>query len=235
MRNSPYEQLQTSPDYSRLLAEGAVNLAAFIKPFVAAAANDDAGSYDHYMCTLALFNAYAYAGDRTAAAETLQILDTIDIVAMNRMPQTISFDLTTLADIGRAVDLATTAITVIDGITVECDYRTCYLVPVYATKLHLLAATDVNSPEIPEILTLIRDLALGYKFYNAALISAFGILMQTGILVTKDAYTLYSLWTFMKVDERFYGNHYPDDLAKVDAWIRQLYPPPHKFIFESRF
>ncbi len=235
MKKSPYEQMQASAEYSRLLAEDVHSLADYIKPFANAAATNEPGSYDHYMCMFALFNAYAYAGDSASAADALEILDAVDVVSMKQMPETISFDLTALADFNRACQLVTTAINVIDDATVDSDYRTLHLVPVYATKLHLLAATDVNNPEIPEILALIRDLAFGYKFYNAALITAFGILMPAGILVTKDAYTLYSLWTFMKVDERFYGNHYPDDLAKVDAWIRQLYPPPHKFIFESRF
>ncbi len=223
-----------SADYSRLLAEGTVGLAAYMKSFVATAANDETGSFDHYMCTLALFNACAYAGQRAAAADVLQILEAIDIVEMKRMPETTSFDLTTMEDFGRACQLVKTAIIVIDGITVECDDRTRHRVAVYATKLYLLAANDINNPEIPELLVIIRNLSRGSKYYNAALIAAFELLLPAGILATKDAYTLYSLWTFMKVDERFYGNHYPDDLAKVDAWIRQLYPPPHKFIFESR-
>ncbi len=235
MKKSVYEQMQTSAEYSRLLAEEVHSLADYIKPFENAAATSESGSYDHYMCTLALFNAYAYAGDKAAAAETLQVLDAIDIVAMKRMPETVSFDLTQLADFAHAYQLVTTAITVIDAATVDHDCRTLHLVPVHATKLHLLATHDVNNPEIPVLLALIRDLAYGYKFYCKALIAAYDILVPTGILVTKDVYSLYSLWTYMKVDERFYGNHHADDLAKVDAWIRQLYPPPHKFIFETSF
>ncbi len=235
LKNAAYDQMQAGADCSHLLAEDPVGLAAYMKPFVAASAKDDADSYDHYMCTLALFNAYAYAGDKAAAVETLQVLDAIDIVAMKRMPETVSFDLTQLADFAHAYQLVTTAITVIDAATVDHDCRTLHLVPVHATKLHLLATHDVNNPEIPVLLALIRDLAYGYKFYCKALIAAYDILVDAGILVTKDVNSLYSLWTYMKVDERFYGNHHADDLAKVDSWIRQLYPPPHKFIFETSF
>ncbi len=234
MKKSVYDQMQASAEYSRLIAEDVHGLADYIKPYASAAAMNEPGSYDHYMCMLALFNAYAYSGDSASTSDTLKILDAVDVVGMSRMPETISFDLTALADFDCACQLVITAINVIDDLTVDSDYRTLHLVPVYATKLNLLVANDVTNGEIPELLVTIRTLSFGYKYYNEALIRACELLLPAGILKDEDAYTLYSLWTFMKVDERFYGNYHPDDLAKVDGWIRQLYPPPKKFIFQGR-